>query len=401
MKLLTFTSLYPNAIKPSHGVFVENRLRHLVEGGRVEARVIAPVPWFPWTHPRFGRYAEFARVPDRELRLGLDIHHPRYPMLPSIAMSTVPLTMALSAKKTIASLIASGFDFDAIDAHYFFPDGVAAILLGQWFDRPVVITARGSDINMLPQYALPRRMIRWAAREAAAIVTVSRALKDGIVELGIAEEKIVVLRNGVDLERFVPRPMHEARARLGLAPDGLVVASVGHLVELKGHHLAIEAVAAIPGATLIIAGGGPERTALETLARRLAVQERVRFLGQVPHDALPDVYGAANALVLASSLEGWANVLLEAMACGTPAVATDVGGSSEVVTAAAAGRLVCERNAPAITAALVELLADPPDRAATRLYAERFSWDETTRGQEQIFESLRAVPRGAVLKISS
>ena len=394
MKLLTFTSLYPNAVKPSHGVFVENRLRHLVDGGRVEARVVAPVPWFPWKHPRFGRYAGFVSVPKRELRFGLDVHHPRYPMLPGTAMSAVPLTMALGARKTVASLIASGFDFDAIDAHYFFPDGVAAILLGKWFDRPVVITARGSDVNVLPQYALPRRMIRWAAREAAAIVTVAHSLKIELLALGVNGDKIVVLRNGVDLKQFAPLPMRAAREQLGIAENAKLVVSVGNLIAMKGHDLTIAAIAELPGVQLLITGSGPERDALSRLAERIGVADRVKFLGQLAHDRLPVVYSAADALVLASSREGWANVLLEAMACGTPVVATDVGGSAEVVAVPEAGTIVRERSSQAIAAALRKLLADPPDRAATRRFAERFSWDDTTRGQERLFQSVLSAQPG-------
>ena len=388
MKLLTFSSLYPNAQMPSHGVFVENRLRQLVQGGRVESRVIAPVPWFPSTHTRFGRYGAYARVPAHETRFGLDVVHPRYLTVPAIGMNVTPLTMALAARSSVAALIASGYDFDAIDAHYFYPDGVAAALLAKWFDRPLVITARGSDITQLPGHAGPRRMIRWAAREASAIVTVCTALKTELTTLGADPGKIEVLRNGVDLAGFTPIDPATARRKLGLPVDGRVIVSVGHLIPRKGHELVIEALAALPDVTLLVAGSGPEREALSRLASRLGVEGRVRFLGQLAHDALPFVYSAGDALVLASSNEGWANVLLEAMACGTPVVATDVGGSREVVDAPEAGILVAKRDVPSIADALGRLLGALPDRAATRRYAERFSWDETTRGQERLFASL-------------
>ena len=400
MKLLTFTSLYPNAVRPSHGVFVENRLVHLVRNGRIAARVVAPVPWFPSSHRSFGRYAEFARVPECEQRHGIEVCHPRYFTIPGLGAHGAPLTMALAARRTIAGLIRRGERFDAIDAHYFFPDGVAAILLGRWFDLPVVITARGSDITWFQTQALPRRMIVWAARHAAGIVTVCRALKDELVRLGADDEKIVVLRNGVDAKRFAPMPMKIARARLQLPADGKIIASVGALIPRKGHELVIDALASLPGVRLVIAGSGPLRSVLESHAARTGVADRVNFLGQMAHDDLPAVYSAADASVLASENEGWANVLLESMACGAPVVATDAGGSSEVVAAPEAGAIVRERSASAIAAALHDLLAALPDRALTRSYAERFSWDETTRGQEQLFESLRAFPQGAVLKNS-
>lgn len=401
MKLLTFTSLYPNAQNPGHGVFVENRLAHLVGNGRVSSLVVAPVPWFPFRHPRFGRFGAFARVPRFERRRGIDICHPRFLAVPGLGGLTAPIAMACAARATLSRRVAAGERFDAIDAHYFFPDGVAAALLGRWFGLPVVITARGSDINVIAHRPLAGRMIRWAARSAAGVVAVSRALQRAIVDLGVEASKVVVLRNGIDTHRFRPVDRLAARRALGLAFGSPVIVSVGRLVALKGHDLVIDALLQLPGAHLLIAGDGPERIALEARARRLGVHERVHFLGQVGHDDLPGVYSAADALVLASSNEGWPNVLLEAMACGTPVVATDVGGCSEVVTAPEAGTIVRERSADAIATALTDLLAHPPERAATRRHAERFGWDETTRGQEQLFESLRAVPRGAVLKGSS
>ncbi len=391
IRLLTFSSLFPNARMPSHGVFVENRLRHLVAGGRVEARVVAPVPWFPSQNERFGRFATFAKVPARETRHGLDVVHPRYFTVPGLGMNLSPLAMAIGARPAVKALLAAGFDFDAIDAHYFYPDGVAAALLAKWFGRPLVITARGSDITQLPDYTGPRRMIRWAAREASAIVTVCTALKTQLAALGADATKIEVLRNGVDLAGFKPIDPANARAHLSL-PTGRVIASVGHLIPRKGHELVIEAIAALPDVTLVIAGSGPEGDALRDLTKRLGVEARVRFLGQLGHEQLPLVYSASDALVLASSNEGWANVLLEAMACGTPVVATDVGGSREVVDAPEAGVLVTRRDGRTIADALAGLLASLPDRAATRRYAERFSWDETTHGQERLFDSLVHLP---------
>ena len=388
MKLLTFTSLYPNAEMPSHGVFVENRLRQLVAGGRVESRVVAPVPWFPWTAARFGRFGKFARVAARETRNGLDTRHPRYLSATGLGMYSAPLAMALGARAAVQSIIDDGFAFDAVDAHYFYPDGVAAALIAKWFRRPLVITARGSDIMQLGGHVVPRAAIRWAASRADAIVTVCAALKDELAQLGVAPAKVTVLRNGVDLGAFHPIDPAVARTRFGLAAGTRVVASVGRLIPLKGHDLVIDALTRMPDATLLIAGSGPERESLDAQARRLGISERVRFLGQLSPADLPVVYSASDALVLASSNEGWANVLLEAMACGTPVVATDVGGSSEVVVAPEAGVLVERRDSGAIAHALQGLLAALPERAATRRYAERFSWDDTTHGQERLFASL-------------
>ena len=384
MKLLTFSTLYPNAAMPQHGVFVENRLRHLLDSGKVTGLVLAPVPWFASKNPRFGQYAVFASVPAMETRAGIQVLHPRFPLLPKIGMNLTPWLMAAAMRPVLRRLIREGLQFDAIDAHYFYPDGVAAVLLGKMFNKPVVITARGSDLTLIPQAALPRRMIQWAAAHAAGLVTVCQALKDVLISLGVPAERVSVLRNGVDLAMFQP-PADRIALRNALAVGGTTLLSVGHLIELKGHDLVIRALTHLPHACLLIAGQGPLDHELRALAQTCGVADRVRFLGPIKHAALREYYGAADVLVLASSREGWANVLLEAMACGTPVVASDVGGTAEIVTTPAAGVLMRERTPNALADAVNVLLARAPDRAATRTYAEQFSWEATTQGQLDLF----------------
>lgn len=388
MKLLTFTSLYPNAAQPTHGVFVENRLRRLVAAGTIESRVVAPVPWFPSGLSAFGRYGAFARVPRREERHGLALYHPRFAAIPMVGMALSPDLMARGARRSVMHLIESGYDFDIIDAHYFYPDGVAAALLAESLRKPLVITARGSDINLFPHYGAARRRILWAAGRAAHIITVSAALQVRLIELGVPEEKITVIRNGVDLEVFAPQDRAVCRRALGLQGPSLLM--VGSLVALKGHRLVIEALARLPDWSLMIAGEGPERGALERQAERLGLGQRVRFLGTLAHEALPKLYSAADLLVLASSREGIANVLLESMACGTPVVTTAVGGCAEVVTSSDAGAVLPECSPQALREAIESLWAKRPDRGRTRRHAARFDWAETTREQAALLHKLCA-----------
>jgi len=397
MKILTFSTLYPSAARPSHGIFVETRLRHLLASGQVESRVVAPVPWFPSRNPRFGKYAVHASAPREEQRHGIQVLHPRYPVLPKIGMTLAPFLLAQSVKPVIERVLAE-YRFELIDAHYFYPDGVAAILLGRRFGKPVVITARGTDVNLMPRYRLPRAMIRWAARHAAGMITVARALKDELVGLGVPAERIKVLRNGVDLQIFRPVDRDTARRRHGFTRTTLL--SVGNLVPLKGHDLAIRALRLLPEMDFVIIGDGPERAALGTLARESGVGDRVRFAGALAQEDLRQYYGAADALVQASSREGWANVLLESMACGTPVVASNVGGTPEVVASPEAGVLMAARTPEAVAQAVQRLFAGDPDRGATRRYAEQFSWDATTAGQLQLFERILRAP-GASAEISA
>ena len=389
MKIVTFSTLFPNVQKPGHGIFVETRLRQLVASGQVASRVVAPVPWFPSGHARFGDYAAWARVPRAESRAGIDVLHPRYPVIPKIGMSVAPALLAASARPALARLIDDGFDPDLIDAHYFYPDGVAAALLGKYFNKPVIITARGSDVTLFPSFRLPRAMIRWAAgRAAAAVVTVCDALRDALLQLGTDAAKVRTLRNGVDLELFRPIDRKSARTRLNLTR--FTVLAVGHLVPVKGHALTIAALADLPGVELLVAGDGPSRPALERLAIDHGVAQRVRFLGRLPQTELRYYYGASDALVLPSEREGWANVLLESMACGTPVVASAVGGTPEVVAAPEAGVLIAARSASGVGEAIRALRASYPSRAATRRFAEGFSWDDTTAGQLALFRAVLA-----------
>lgn len=386
MRILLFSTLFPNAAAPAHGVFVENRLNAYRRKYDAEVKVIAPVPWFPFRHPVFGHYAKWASAPSHEIRNDVEVLHPRYLIPPKIAMSYAPYALTRCLRKATAQLIASGWDFDLIDAHYFYPDGVAAARVAHELGKPLVITARGTDINLIPNFPEPREKVLDAAWRADAIITVADALKNELKRLGAPPEKTTVLRNGVDLELFRPADREAERRALGL--DGLVLLSVGHLIERKGHDLVIEALKDVDGATLLIVGDGPERASLEARAVEIGVADRVRFLGQIEHEELYCIYNAADIFVLASAREGWPNVLLEAMACGTPCVATDVWGSGEVLRASDGGRLVKERTAPAIATAIKNVLAVPPGRKTTRTYAEKHSWDETAAGINKIFSDL-------------
>jgi glycosyltransferase involved in cell wall biosynthesis len=387
VQILTFTTLYPSAARPQHGIFVETRLRKLVESGAVAARVVAPCPWFPFASPRFGEYGITAQVPRHETRHGIAIEHPRYPLLPKIGMSTAPLALVGAVLPVLRREIAAGRDFELIDAHYFYPDGVAAVLLGRALGRPVVVTARGSDLNLLADFRVPRRWIRWAAAKADGLITVSSGLRDRLAALGVARERVRVLRNGVDLALFRPGDYTAARRALGFTRPTLL--AVGNLVALKRHRLMVEALAMLPETDLVIVGDGPERGAIMAVAQAKGVAARVRLLGRVPQDRLPQIYTAADLLVLVSTHEGWPNVLLESMACGTPVVVSEIPGIAEIVATPAAGRVLAAVTAQRLANAIRDLLAAPPARAATRLYAEQFDWQPTTDGQAALFRDIR------------
>lgn len=388
MKTVTFSTLYPNAVHPRNGIFIEQRLRHLLTTGEVESHVVAPVPWFPSSDPFFGHYSEFARVPYYEERHGIPIYHPRYPRLPKVGLSSAPLMMASAVKPVIQGMIERGFDFDLIDSHYIYPDGVAAAILGRYFGKPVVMSVLGDDVITYPKYFVPRKLLLWAVKEAGGITSVCEALKRRLVDWGAPAPKVRVVLHGVDLDLFHPVDRDEARRRLGLT--GTVLLSVGHAIRRKGHHLAIEALRELPEATLVIVGDGWYLEGLRDLARSFGVADRVRLAGHVEQGDLREYYSAADALVLASSREGIANVLLEAMACGAPVIATDVWGTPEAITCPEAGVLMEERSAAALVKAARRLFDHYPDRQATRRHAEGFTWERTSREHLEVLNGAMA-----------
>jgi len=386
LNVLTLTTLYPNRCFPRHGIFVETRLRELRTRAPVRLRVIAPVPWFPSTWKGFGRYADYAAVPPAEIRDSVVVQHPRYLMVPRIGMRWQPMAVAWSALRALGPSTAAGGDCDVLDAHYLYPDGVAAMLVAKRLTRPFVVTARGSDVNLIGKLPGPRKAILRVARAAARVIAVSEALKRSLVSLGVDGSRVEVLRNGVDTSLFSPVAQQVARADLGIA-DGPLVVSVGNLVVEKGHDLVVAAFAHLPGATLVVVGEGSLRAHLEDLAGRLGVGRRVRFLPNMPQERLRSVYCAADLLALGSQREGWPNVVLEAMACGTPVVATNVGGVPEIIADPAAGEIVDSREPVTFAAAMARVLARAPDRDQVRAIASGFGWDPVARRYYELLAS--------------
>jgi teichuronic acid biosynthesis glycosyltransferase TuaC len=364
LRVLTLTSLYPSAARPRHGIFVETRLAHVAATGAIDSRVVAPVPWFPLDAPWCGRYGELARTPREDRRGGIPVRYPRYFMLPAVGMGFQPDAMAAGALRAVRALAAEGFECDVVDAHYFYPDGVAAAAVARRLGKPYVITARGSDINLLGELAGPRRRMLRAADGAAAMVAVSDSLRARMIALGMPGARIVVLRNGVDARLFAPVDRAAARDAFALPADAKVLACVANLVPEKGVDLFVEAVGRMPRVHGLIVGEGPQRAQLVARATALGVGARMRFVPNMPQPR-----------------EGWPNVLLESMACGTPVVATRVGGVPEMITHPDAGRMVDARTADAIVAAAHALLSAPPSREAVRAHALAFDWDTIAAAQ--------------------
>lgn len=394
MRVLTFTSLFPNAARPNHGVFVYQRMAAFAarEGNSVEA--IAPVPWAPPWFSGKDR-SVFRHIPEMETIGSIPVHHPPYALLPKVSM---PWHAWLMYRGSIglAKRLHKERPFDCIDGHFVYPDGKAALLVGEALGIPTVVSARGSDINLYPRFRLIRPQIQHTVVQAAGRIAVCDALKEAMRDVAGGGSDIRVIGNGVDPARFFPSDRAEARRKLGLPEGGRVIVSVAALQPVKGHDRLFRALQRLtktfPDVQLHLLGDGPLRSSLEKLAQSLLPGRQIHFRGACPNERLHDWYSAADVSCLASSREGWPNVVLESLACGTPVVATRVWGTPEILKSPDLGILV-EQDTDSIAAGLEQALQRVWDRQKLVESARTRKWSVVGQEVEAYFrEVLRAWP---------
>jgi teichuronic acid biosynthesis glycosyltransferase TuaC len=389
-RLLVFSTVYPNAVQPHHGVFVRERMRGLPPG--TEVCVVAPTPWFPFVSGLRPGFRPI--VPREETQDGVRVLHPRFLSFPGFLKCLDGLLLFLGSLPALIRLRRS-FRFDAIDAHFIYPEGLAAVLLGKVFRVPVLITLRGLLPLLIP-FRLRRPQLRFALRHASRVIAVSESLRASALSLGLPRERVRVIENGVDPELFRPLDRVEARRSLGLPEEGPVLVSVGTLAPRKGFHLVIEAlpelVRRFPGVRFAIVGGagaeGFMEEELRRLATRLGVADRVVFAGPRSRTELAAWYSAADLSVLATAHEGCPNVVLESLACGTPVVATPAGDIPLLLDAGTG--LLVERKVSALALGIAAALSQPWDRARVRARVEPRTWQAVGwEVEEEIREALR------------
>ena len=398
MRVLVLSSTFPSVAEPTRGVFIFERMRRVAR--RSELVVVAPVPWFPLNQWFRGR---MAAVPSVESRDGLTVYHPRFLSIPRYGKFLDGVLYALCLLPFLARLRRT-FAFELIDAHFEYPDAVAATLLGCLLRRPVVVTLRGKLVR-LAGYPLHRPQLRWMLRRADRVVAVSGFLRDLAVGLGIARDRVRVVRNGVDAAQFAPLDRTEARARCGLPAEGPILLTVGGLDGHKGQHMVVDALPGLlrmyPAMSYVIIGDGRPGNSYEKTLRHQVVtrglERHVRFVGGQPHDSLRAWFCAADLSILLTKSEGWPNVVLESLACGVPVVATRVGGVPEIVRDGTDGILVPYGDTAAFGSAVRDALGRRWDREGIVRYAHSLDWSEVT---EQVLEEFEAAVKGARLLAS-
>ena len=362
LNLLFISNVYPNPVQPGKGVFNRRMVESLrVLGHRVG--VVCPVAWTDAWRKRPTPAAPAANVPAEDA-----FHrYPTYYFTPRLFRSMYGAFMWQSIKGTVRAL-SEQLQPDAVMGYWAHPDGRSAIEAARLAGVPSIVMTGGSDVLLLTRSASRRRLVEGVMRDATAVIAVSEDLKTQLVDLGISPEKIGVIRRGVDANAFHPASRNEARNTLGLRHETSVAVWVGRLTPVKGVAVLLEAAALLAAQQidfqLCLIGSGELAPALKAETARLGVEQHVRFVGPVNDVAtLANWYRAANVTVLPSLSEGIPNVLLESKACGTPFVASRVGGIPEIADEGV-DRLVPPGDANALAAALLEAFAQPSGVAA-------------------------------------
>lgn len=373
LRVLTLSTLFPDATRPTFGPFVERQTLGLAAHPEVELRVMAPVgiPPFGRFHPR---YRGLAQLPDVESWKGLAVYRTPFGHIPGIGGGWDARALARALRRPLKGIRAQ-FPFDVIDAQFFWPDGPAAIALGRELGVPVSVKARGADIHYWGRNPATSNQVIAAGQAADGMLAVSAAIKADMVALGMPEDRITVHYTGIDRDVFTVRDRAAAKQALGIR--GPLIVSVGALIDRKGQGFVIDALPALPEATLVLIGKGENEAALKAKASALGITDRVRFTGPLPPPVIADWLAAADVMALPSASEGLANAWVEALASGTPVVTCDVGGARELFDRPEAGRLVA-RNASQIASAISEVLFNPPARDAVAATVDRFSWEANT-----------------------
>lgn len=375
MRLLFLATDFPNRYEPHKGVFNRSLVRALA--ARHEVRVIAPIPW-----PVRRR----AAGPDPAAGEPYPVRYPTYYYPPKVGRHRYDAFYGWSIRRAVRETL-TDFHPDAVMAYWAHPDGAVAARVARRIGAQSAVIVGGSDVMLLPQVPRRRRAVEQALGAVDAVLTVSDSLRRKAIDLGVDPARAFVWRQGLDTTKFYLRDKVEARRRLGLPDDRPLLVWVGRLVPVKGLDVLLDACGRLrtdgPPFRVMLVGDGPLRPALEAQARTLGLAEVVTFVGARDHTELPDWYAAADWTLLPSRSEGLPNVLRESLACGTPFIASDVGGVSEIV-GDSGSRLVPPGDSAAWAAAIRAALAGPAPRPNVR----PASWDESAAALVDVLQSV-------------
>lgn len=387
MHCLIVSNDFPNKVEPWRGPFHRRQVECLARLCKVS--VIDPLPWTRLVSSF--RLWQLLTGPDSVLD-GIVIHHPVFWYLPVLGRGSNWRGVRSAAEQVVAALGAD--KLDVILATFAYPHGLAAKHLARHLGIPYVVKVRGSDLHSLPHRGRRRELTAEALRDAAAVVPVSKNLVEIAVDLGVRPDKVHLLPNGVDADSFPMLRRADARKRLGLSAGNRIVLFVGHLLPVKGVDVLLEAVhllrerrVAADGIMLVMAGAGPMCGWIARHVARNGLKDSVKLLGHVSREDIALWMNAADALVLPSRNEGCPNVVLEALACGTPVVASRVGAVPDLLDETC-GVIMEPEDAGALAHGIGIALSRDWDRAALRRRVEGMSWQANAERLHGILEAV-------------
>ena len=390
MKVLIITNAFPNSAEETRGIFTYQIVKALQK--KCDVEVIAPLPWVPSMLTKsFAAKFPHARVPFHENIGGIEVYHPRYLVIPKLVGFMHAVFMFFPLLKTVNRL-ENEETIDLINAHWIFPDGVAAAWIARKLRKPVVLTALGCDINLYSTMILRRFQIADVLKKAGHITTVSSNLKDMVCSLKISNKNVDVIPNGIDLSLFSIIDKLDAKKKLGISPNQSFILTVGSLDEVKGTKYLVEALGAMkksdsPPPLLISIGDGPLKLSLCSLAEKLDVADSMRFLGKRPHKEIPLWMNASDLFCLPSLREGHPNVVIEALACGVPVIAANVGAIPEIINNTN-GYIWENRNVTTFVGHLKEGLDRSWDRTEIRRSVASYSWENCASRYHSTYSAL-------------
>lgn len=358
MRLLVVTNLFPNSAQPHRAVFNFHQLTALASAHRVH--VIAPVAWTA----RGLSLRSIANTSTEALASaspGLTVEHPHYFYTPKVLRGRYGHLMASSIRSCFREAV-EAIRPDLVLGCWAYPDGWAAAMLAREAGLPIVVKVHGSDLMLVDPMGDRggrARRTREALEMADGVIAVGRHLQGRAIELGADPSRTWVIRNGVDTNTFRPGDRASARRDVGIVGDAPLILSVGNLAAVKGHDVLVRALHEIRRNNwrCTILGRGREGTKLQRLVNTLGMHDRVSFVPPCGQTQLAKWYQAADMLVLPSRSEGVPNVAMEAAACGTPVIASNVGGVADVVLPEG---LVPSDDALALAARIESWLESPP-----------------------------------------
>ena len=373
MRVLIVTKIFPNRLEPHSSPF--NRQQFAALARITELEILATVPWFPGAKrlARWSRAGRLRDLPAHDVIGGLSVQHPRVAYVPRIGNR---ISGPLYAASLAARAIRYRGRIDVVLGSWAYPDGYAAVVLGELLDVPAVVKLHGSDVHVLSQIPAARRGLCWTLPRAARVVAVSRPLAERAVSLGVARDRVDVVPNGVDTDIFYPSDRTAARCELELASNARIALYVGRIEREKGVFDLIRAFgwsgSELRESQLVMIGDGSAQAECRDLIERLDLP--VVMLGERPHAEIARWLAASDVLTLPSWHEGTPNVVLEALAAGRRVVATNVGGIPDLIDSPELGLMVPPKEPAALAVALERALATPYDPIALRAAANVVDW---------------------------